>query len=83
MNKRRSKTKATWLESEEGRITTLVRQGLLSIELGKRMLLELQRAAELKIASQSDSGIMPRLSLQMRQARITAWAIPIEKPEPF
>ena len=54
-----------------------------SSELGKRMLLELHRAEELKIASQADSGIMPRLSLQMREARITAWAIPMDKPEQF
>ena len=46
MNARRSKQKQAWLDSEEGRITTLMAQGMLSEELGKRLLLELQTARQ-------------------------------------
>ena len=48
MNARRSKPKQAWLDSEEGRITTLMAQGMLSEALGKRLLLELQEAAKSK-----------------------------------
>ena len=44
MNARRSKSKQAWLDSEEGRVTTLMAQGMLSEALGKRLLLELQEA---------------------------------------
>ena len=44
MNPRRSKPRQAWLDSEEGRITTLMAQGMLSEALGKRLLLELQTA---------------------------------------
>ena len=46
MNPRRSKQKHAWLDSEEGRITTLMAQGMLSEALGKRLLLELQTARQ-------------------------------------
>ena len=46
MNPRRSKSKQAWLDSEEGRITTLMAQGMLSEVLGKRLLLELQTAKQ-------------------------------------
>ena len=46
MNQRRSKQKQAWLDSEEGRLTTLMAQGMLSEALGKRLLLELQTAKQ-------------------------------------
>ena len=42
MNTRRSKQKQAWIDSEEGRITMLMQQGLLSEALAKRLLRELQ-----------------------------------------
>ena len=46
MNPRRSKSKQSWLDSEEGRITTLMAQGMLSEALGKRLLIEIQTARQ-------------------------------------
>ena len=46
MNPRRSKQKQAWLDSEEGRITTLMAAGMLSEALGKRLLLGLQTAKQ-------------------------------------
>ena len=46
MNARRSKQKQAWLDSEEGRVTTLMASGMLSEEIGKRLLLELQTAKQ-------------------------------------
>ena len=42
MNPRRSRPKQAWLDSEEGRIMTLMQKGLLSEALGKRLLDELK-----------------------------------------
>ena len=55
MNPRQSKQKQAWLDSEEGRITTFVMQGLLPVELGKKLLLDLQ-AAKLKAQSLADKA---------------------------
>ena len=46
MNPRRAKQKQAWLDSEEGRLTTLIAQGMQSEALGKRLLLELQTARQ-------------------------------------
>ena len=46
MSARRSKQKQAWLDSEGGRITTLMAQGMLSEALGKKLLLELQTARQ-------------------------------------
>ena len=42
MNPRRAKPKQAWLDSDEGRIATLVRQGLLPEKQGERLLREIQ-----------------------------------------
>ena len=42
MNPRRSRPKQAWLDSEEGRIMTLMQKGLLSEAVGKRLLDELK-----------------------------------------
>ena len=47
MNPRRSKQKQAWLDSKEGRITTLITQGMLPQALGQTLLRDLQ-AAKLK-----------------------------------
>ena len=57
MNPRRSKQKQAWLDSEEGRLTTLIAQGMLSEVLGKRLLLELQDAAKSKRNADIDKPI--------------------------
>ena len=48
MNTKRSKSKLAWLDSEEGRITTMMQHGFLSRAVGEKLLLELQQAAKLK-----------------------------------
>ena len=56
MNQRRSKQKQAWLDSEEGRITTLMAAGMLSEALGKRLLLDLQTAS-LRTKSKNDADM--------------------------
>ena len=58
MSPRRSKPKQAWLDSEEGRIFTLMAQGMLSEALGKRLLLDLQ-AGKLKREADMKKPIPP------------------------
>ena len=48
MNKKQLKPRERWLESEEGRIITMIQHGFLSPEVGQRLLVELHRVEQLK-----------------------------------
>ena len=43
MTRRQFEKKQDWLDSDEGRITTLMKKGLLSQAVGQKLLLELAK----------------------------------------